>query len=239
MSRWLKIKIIKPTPSMSKICPSILCADMLHLGDDINLLRAEGINLLHIDIMDGHFVPRIELGRQFLRACSTTGMTMDVHLMVDNPREQIEKMSPFADILTFHYEATSGTDECIELAKLIKSLGKKAGIAIKPKTDISVLEPLLEHFNHFLVMSVEPGMSGQNFILETLGKLKDLNEMLGKRKEGNLIVQIDGGINASTLPLVADFVDLAVVGSALFNKSGEDRKSFLHELGAIFNNANR
>ena len=239
MSRWLKIKIIKPSPSMSKICPSILCADMLHLEDDINFLRAEGINLLHIDIMDGHFVPRIELGRQFLRACSATGMTMDVHLMVDNPREQIAHLAPFSDILTFHYEATSGADECIELAKLINSLGKKAGIAIKPKTDISVLEPLLEHFNHFLVMSVEPGMSGQNFILETLDKLKDLGKMLGMRKRGNFTIQIDGGINASTLPLVADFVDLAVVGSALFNKSGEDRKSFLHELGAIFNNANR
>ena len=224
---------------MSKICPSILCADMLHLEDDINLLRAEGINLLHIDIMDGHFVPRIELGQQFLRACSTTGMTMDVHLMVDNPREQIANFAPFSDILTFHYEAASGADECIELAKLINSFGKKAGIAIKPKTDISVLEPLLEHFNHFLVMSVEPGLAGQTFLPETLGKLKDLNEMLGKRKEGNLIVQIDGGINKQTSSLVADFVDLAVVGSALFNKSGEDRKSFLHELDTIFNNANR
>ena len=223
---------------MSKICPSILCADMLHLEDDINLLRAEGINLLHIDIMDGHFVPRIELGQQFLRACATTGMTMDVHLMVDNPRTQIENMAQFSDILTFHYEATSGADECIELAKLIKSLGKKAGIAIKPKTDISVLEPLLEHFNHFLVMSVEPGLAGQTFLPETLGKLKDLNEMLGKRKEGNLI-GIDGGINEETLPLVADFVDLAVVGSALFNKSGEDRTSFIRELDTIFNNANR
>ena len=223
---------------MSKICPSILCADMLHLEDDINLLRAEGINLLHIDIMDGHFVPRIELGQQFLRACSTTGMTMDVHLMVDNPREQIANLAPFSDILTFHYEATSGADECIELAKLIKSLGKKAGIAIKPKTDVAVLDPLLEYFNHFLVMSVEPGLAGQTFLPETLGKLKDLNEMLGLRKEGNLI-GIDGGINKQTSSLVADFVDLAVVGSALFNKSGEDRKSFIRELETIFNNANR
>lgn len=224
---------------MSKICPSILCADMLHLEDEINFLKAEGINLLHIDIMDGHFVPRIELGQQFLRACSTTGMTMDVHLMVDDPRAQIEKMAPFADIITFHYEATSGTDECIELAKLINALGTKAGIAIKPATDISVLQPLLEHFNHFLVMSVEPGMSGQTFMPETLDKLKDLGKMLGMRKGGNFIVQIDGGINERTLPLVADFVDLAVVGSALFNKSGEDRKSFIHELDTIFNNADR
>ena len=224
---------------MSKICPSILCADMLHLEDEINCLKAEGINLLHIDIMDGHFVPRIELGQQFLKACSTTNMIMDVHLMVDNPREQIEKMAQFADILTFHYEATSGADECIKLAKLINSFGKKAGIAIKPKTDISVLEPLLEHFNHFLVMSVEPGMAGQNFTLATLEKLIDLGKMLGIRKGGNFTVQVDGGINERTLPLVADFVDLAVVGSALFNKSGEDRKSFIRELDTIFNNANR
>ena len=224
---------------MSKICPSILCADMLHLEDDINLLRAEGINLLHVDIMDGHFVPQIELGQQFLRACATTGMTMDVHLMVDNPRAQIENMAQFADIITFHYEATSGPEECIELAKLINSFGKKAGVAIKPKTDISVLDPLLEYFNHFLVMSVEPGLAGQTFLPETLGKLKDLNEMLGLRKRGNFTIQIDGGINASTLPLVADFVDLAVVGSALFNKSGEGRKSFIRELDTIFNNANR
>ena len=224
---------------MSKICPSILCADFLHLEDDINFLKAEGINLLHIDIMDGHFVPQIELGQQLVKALHKTGMTIDLHLMVDNPRAQIEKMAEFADIITFHYEATSGQEECIELAKLIKSLGKKAGIAIKPKTDISVLEPLLEHFNHFLVMSVEPGLSGQTFLPETLGKLKDLNEMFGLRKEGNLIVQIDGGINEQTLPLVADFVDLAVVGSALFNKSGEDRKSFIRELDTIFNNANR
>ena len=189
--------------------------------------------------MDGHFVPRIELGQQFLRACSATGMTMDVHLMVDNPREQIANLAPFSDILTFHYEATSGADECIELAKLINSFGKKAGVAIKPKTDISVIEPLLEYFNHFLVMSVEPGLAGQTFLPETLGKLKDLNEMLGKRKEGNLIVQIDGGINKQTSSLVADFVDLAVVGSALFTKSGEDRTSFIRELDTIFNNANR
>lgn len=224
---------------MSKICPSILCADMLHLEDEINCLKAEGINLLHIDIMDGHFVPRIELGQQFLRACSTTGMTMDVHLMVDNPREQIAHLAPFSDILTFHYEATSGADECIELAKLINGFGKKAGIAIKPKTDAAVLEPLLEHFNHFLVMSVEPGMAGQNFTLATLEKLIDLGKMLGIRKGGNFTVQVDGGINERTLPLVADFVDLAVVGSALFSKSGEDRKSFIHELDTIFNNANR
>lgn len=224
---------------MSKICPSILCADMLHLEDDINFLKAEGINLLHIDIMDGHFVPRIELGQQFLRACSTTGMTMDVHLMVDNPREQIEKVAQFSDILTFHYEATSGADECIELAKLINSFGKKAGVAIKPKTNIDVIEPLLDNINHFLVMSVEPGMAGQNFTLATLDKLKDLGKMLGMRKGGNFTVQVDGGINERTLPLVADFVDLAVVGSALFNKSGEDRTSFIHELDTIFNNANR
>ena len=224
---------------MSKICPSILCADMLHLEDDINLLRAEGINLLHIDIMDGHFVPRIELGQQFLRACSTTGMTMDVHLMVDNPREQIANFAPFSDILTFHYEATSNADECIELAKLINGLGKKAGVAIKPKTNIDVIEPLLDNINHFLVMSVEPGMSGQNFTLATLEKLMDLGKMLGIRKGGNFTVQVDGGINEQTLPLVADLVDLAVVGSALFNKSGEDRKSFICELDTIFNNANR
>ena len=212
---------------------------MLHLEDDINFLKAEGINLLHIDIMDGHFVPRIELGQQFLRACSTTGMTMDVHLMVDNPREQIEKVAQFSDILTFHYEATSGADECIELAKLINSFGKKAGVAIKPKTNIDVIEPLLDNINHFLVMSVEPGMAGQNFTLATLDKLKDLGKMLGMRKGGNFTVQVDGGINERTLPLVADFVDLAVVGSALFNKSGEDRTSFIHELDTIFNNANR
>ena len=180
---------------MTLISPSILSADFAQLKIDINKVEQAGADWLHIDVMDGHFVPNITIGVPVVQSIrKVTDLPLDVHLMIENPEKYIQAFSHAgADILTFHYEAVK--EESIKsLIKEIKKLDIKAGMSIKPKTHVDVLYPYIDDLDLVLVMTVEPGFGGQQFMRDCADKLPKLK----KRSHEGLIIQVDGGINEQT-----------------------------------------
>ena len=201
---------------MSKIIisPSILSADFANLERDIKAVEKAGADWIHVDVMDGHFVPNITIGVPVVKSLrKVTKLPLDVHLMIENPEKYIE---PFAnagsDIITFHYEAVE-KDEIIDLAKYIKSFGVKAGLSIKPKTKPEDIIEYLPYFDLILVMTVEPGFGGQKFMADCAEKLKVLKD---KAHEG-LYLQVDGGINADTARVCTSYgANSLVAGNYIF-----------------------
>ncbi len=203
-----------------RIAPSILAGDFAKLGEEVRALEAAGADFIHIDVMDGHFVPNLTIGPDVVRALRPhSKLPFDVHLMI----APVDPMLPAfaeagADILTVHPEAGAHTHRSLQL---IKSLGKKAGLSLNPGTPASIAEPLLGDVDLVLVMSVNPGFGGQSFIPGALGKIEALREMIDAGGR-TIDLQVDGGINFATAPqAVAAGADLLVAGTATFKGGAE------------------
>ncbi len=177
------------------ISPSILSADFANLEQDIKKVENAGANWLHIDVMDGHFVPNITIGVPVVKSIKKiTNLELDVHLMIENPAQYVEQFADVgANIITFHHEAVLNNDDRISLINKIKNLGCKAGVSIKPNTNPEVLLPYINQIDLALIMTVEPGFGGQKFMPECAEKIAFI-----KKHKDNLIIQVDGGINADT-----------------------------------------
>lgn len=205
------------------ISPSMLSADFGNLERDTKMIDRSAAQWVHIDVMDGVFVPNISFGFPVMKPIrKATNKTLDVHLMIIQPENYVEKfMKAGADWVTFHVEATQDSLGCI--AK-IKSAGAKAGISIKPKTEVCALEGLLDKVDMVLVMSVEPGFGGQSFIPSALDKIRELDRI---RKEQGLdfLIQVDGGISAANAGEVFEAgADVLVAGSAVFGAENPEQE---------------
>ena len=212
------------------IAPSLLAADFKNLGQEVSKLQQNGIQFLHFDVMDGHFVPNLSFGVPVLESLKPSfDFIYDVHLMVTNPAFIAEKfIQAGANIITFHFEAMENEEDVLALIKTIKAKGVKAGLSIKPNTKVEVLNPFLNDLDLILIMSVEPGFGGQKFMSSALDKINYLAK-LKESKKYKYLIEVDGGINAETGKLcVAAGVDILVAGSYLFGK--EDQKARIEGL---------
>ena len=204
-----------------KISPSILSADFSILGDEIKSLEQAGADLIHIDVMDGHFVPNITMGPpiiKMVRKC--TKLPFDVHLMISPVEKYIKAFADAgSDIITIHPEATDNLKRAVGT---IKSLGKKAGVSLNPKTPISTLMDVINDIDLILIMSVNPGFAGQSFMGEVLPKVTELRKMINDKKL-KIDIEIDGGINFETAPLaVKAGANILVSGTTIFSGSLKD-----------------
>ncbi len=200
---------------MFKLAPSILSADFSRLGEHVSLIEKGGADIIHVDVMDGHFVPNISFGSAVMKSLNgKTELGYDVHLMIENPDQYLEDfVTEKTEYITVHQEA------CVHLHRTIqhiKSLGIKAGVSINPATPVGVLEDILEDVDLILVMSVNPGFGGQKFIPRALDKIKCLDQ-LRKEKGLDFIIEVDGGVTLANAAEIAEAgADMLVAGSAVF-----------------------
>ncbi|AGK53035.1 ribulose-phosphate 3-epimerase [Bacillus sp. 1NLA3E] len=203
---------------MVKIAPSILSADFSKLGEEIKDVEMGGADLIHVDVMDGHFVPNITIGPLIVEAIRpVTKLPLDVHLMIENPDQYIEAFAKAgADYLTVHVEACKHLHRTISY---IKSLGVKAGVVLNPATPVEMIQHIIEDVDMVLFMTVNPGFGGQAFIPSVLEKVTHLKEM-AEAKNHHLEIEVDGGVNEETAKLcIQAGATVLVAGSAVYNKS--------------------
>ncbi len=214
---------------MVKVSPSILSADFMFLNDAVEKLDKAGVDMLHVDVMDGIFVPNISFGIPIVQSMKEhTKLTLDVHLMIDRPHRYIDEFAKYSDILGFHYEAGSDNEATL---KRIRELGCKSCITIKPCTEPEAIFDLLDLCDMVLVMSVEPGFGGQKFMPQALDKLSKLKAEIDRRGL-NIDLEVDGGINAETAPLaVKAGANVLVAGSYIF--SAEDMSQKVKEIKSL------
>ncbi len=215
-----------------KICPSILSADFANLGTEIEAIDKAGADMVHIDVMDGAFVPNLTIGPLIVKAIrNKTKLPFDTHLMIENPQNLIQEFAEAgSDIITVHQEACVHLDRVINQ---IKAAGCKAGISIVPSTPVELLADIIGEVDLILIMSVNPGFGGQKFIPYCLDKIEILREMIDTAGH-ECMLQVDGGVNAETIDAVLEAgADTIVAGSAVFGKGGGTVEEYKKNIDAL------
>ncbi len=200
---------------MIKLAPSILSADFARLGEQIDEVTRAGADYIHVDVMDGHFVPNITIGAPVVASIRrVTSLPLDVHLMIEHPERYIsEFINAGADIITVHVEASP---HLLSTIQAIKEQGVKAGVSLNPPTPLSAVDEFIHHVDLILIMSVNPGFGGQSFIPETLPRIANMRKMLDDRRPG-VELEVDGGINADNAPdIVEAGANVLVAGNSVF-----------------------
>lgn len=213
---------------MIKIAPSLLAADYLKIGEEIDRVAEAGADLLHFDVMDGHFVPNISFGYDMLKAAAKKSLPLDAHLMISNPEAYVENFAAAgAKIITVHVEATNHLHRLLQHIRL---LGCKAGVALNPATSPECLRYIMGEFDLVLPMSVNPGFGGQKMIPATIQKVAEIRRMLNEAG-CDAMIEVDGGLNTETcVPFIEAGMNVMVAGSALFG--APDAKAFVDTVRA-------
>jgi ribulose-phosphate 3-epimerase len=217
---------------MKLIAPSILSADFARLGDEIKAVEAAGADWIHVDVMDGHFVPNITIGPLIVEAVrSVTALPIDVHLMIENPDNYIPAFAKAgAASISVQIEASVHLNRSVQL---IRECGAKPGVVLNPSTPLQTLEWIIEDVDYVLIMSVNPGFGGQAFITNSLDKIKALRQMI-RSKKLKTPIQVDGGVNEKTIAdIAAAGADIFVAGSAIFGSNDYQKiiNSFREKIG--------